>query len=131
MASPVVADARQFERHDLVVTTPRVMSIEVYIPPIPLIVHLCGRIAALSTVFRASALKIVPILSSPVTSETEPRERVLAAVHIVSIQEDGRSTTFGVPTRGRVRTMVVMLVFGALIVVRDLVPSRTIQFETL
>ena len=107
------------------------MTIQVYIPPVAFIIHLCRRIAALSTVFRASALKIVPVLSSPVASEFETRERVRATVHIVSIQEDGRSTAFGVPTRGRVRTMVVILVFGALIIVRDLVPSRTIQFETL
>ena len=127
MASAVVADARQFELcHDLVVTTPRMMAVQEYIPPVTFIVHLCGRLAALSTVFRASALKIIAVLSSPVTSEFEPRERVLATVHVVSVQKDGRSTAFGVPTGGRVRTMVVMLVFGALIVVRDLVRSRSI-----
>ena len=107
------------------------MAVEINVPPVTFIVHLRRRVAALSTVFRASALKIIAVLSSPVASEFETRERVRAAVHIVSIQEDGRSTAFGVPTRGRVRTMVVMLVFRALIIVRDLVPSRTIQFETL
>ena len=127
MASAVVADARQFELcHDLVVTTPRMMAVQEYIPPVTFIIHFCRFLLAPSTVFRASALKIVPVLSSPVASEFETRERVRATVHIVSIQEDGRSTAFGVPTRGRVRTMVVMLVFGALIVVRDLVRSRSI-----
>ena len=132
VASAVVADAVQFELcHDLIVTTPRVMSVEENIPPVPFIVHLRRRVAALSTVFRASALEIVPILSSPVTSETEPRERVLAAVHIVSVQKDGCSTAFGVPPSGLVKAGIVILVFGALIVVRDLVPTRSIQFETL
>ena len=107
------------------------MAIQVYIPPIAFIVHLCGHLAAPSTVFRASALKIVPVLSSPVTSETEPREWVLAAVHIVPVQKDRRSTTFVIPSGGLPKAGIVILVFRALIVVRDLVPSRTIQFETL
>ena len=89
MALAVVADARQFElSHDLVVTAPRVMPIEVYIPPIAFIVHLRRRVAALSTVFRASALKIVPVLSLPLP-ETEPRERVrVHSSHCASIQEN-------------------------------------------
>ena len=124
--------APQFELcHDLVVTAPRVMPVEINVPPVTFIVHLRRFLLAPSTVFRASALKIVPILSSPVTSETEPREWVRATVHIVSVQKDGRSTTFGVPPGGLVKAGIVILVFRALIIVRDLVPSRTIQFETL
>ena len=107
------------------------MTVEINVPPVAFIVHFRRRVAALSTVFRASALKIVPVLSSPVTSEFEPRERVRATVHIVPVQKDGCSTTFGVPPGGLVKTGIVILVFRALIVVRDLVPSRSIQFETL
>ena len=107
------------------------MPVEINVPPVTFIVHFRRRVAALSTVFRASALKIVPVLSSPVTSETEPRERVRATVHIVSVQKDRRSTAFGVPPSGLGKAGIVILVLRALIIVRDLVPSRSIQFETL
>jgi len=107
------------------------MAVEINVPPVTFIVHLRRRVAALSTVFRASALKIIAVLSSPVASEFETRERVRATVHIVSVQKDRRSTAFGVPPSGLVKAGIVILVFRALIVVRDLVPSRSIQFETL
>ena len=124
--------APQFELcHDLIVTAPWVMPIEEYIPPVTLIVHFCRFLSAPSTVFRAGALKIVPVPSSPVALEFEPREWVRTTVHIVSIQKDRRSTAFGVPTGGLVKARVVILVLATLIVVRELVPSRTSQFETL
>jgi hypothetical protein len=124
--------APQFElSHDLMVMTPRMMAVEVYIPKISLIVHGCHCLAASSLMFRAGALKIVPVPSSPVALEFEPREWVRATVHVVSIQKDRRSTTFGVPPGGLVKAGIVILVFRALILVRELVPSRTSQFETL
>jgi hypothetical protein len=132
MAPAVVADAIQFEpSHDLVISTPRVMPIEVYIPPVAFIVHGCGRLATPSLMFRASALKKVPVLSSPVALEFETRERVRATVHVVSIQKNVCSSAFGVPPGALVDAMVVILVLATLIVVREQVPSRTSQFETL
>jgi hypothetical protein len=124
--------APQFElSHNLMVMTPRVMAVEVYIPKISLIVHGCHCLAASSLMFRAGALKIVPVPSSPVALEFKTRERVRATVHVVSIQINVCSTTFGVPTGGLVKARVVILVLATLIVVRELVPSRTSQFETL
>ena len=132
MASAVVADAVQFEpSHHLIVTTPRVVAVEINVPPVTFIVIERRHIAAPSLMFRVSALVQVPVPSSPVTNKVEPRERVSAAVHIVSVQKDRRSTAFVVPPGGLVKARVVILVFRALIIVRDLVPSRTIQFETL
>ena len=132
MAPAVVADARQFElSHDLIVTTAGMMSVQVDVPPVTLIIHFRRLLLAPSTVFRASALKIVPVPSSPVALEFETRERVLATVHVVSIQINVRSTAFRIPTGGLVKARVVILVFGALIVVRELVRTRASQFETL
>jgi hypothetical protein len=131
MAPAVVADAIQFElSHDLIPTTPRVMPIEVYIPPVAFIVHFRCRLAATSLMFRAGALKIVPVLSSPVALEFKTRERVLATVHVVSIQINVRSTAFRIPTGGLVKATFVILILRTLIAVRELVRSRTIQSET-